>query len=214
MPMHKGLRVGLACLLLVGITGGAGAQTPPEPGGDRIEIGGRFSVLDPAQAGFRTGLGPGSFLKELGGQGHSLVVTVASGTSGIGRDEIAALTGPDGGNRLVKLVMSFMIRAWAEHGRGLSGGRFETLEFRRESGKGFSIEPFFCACSHIRARDLGARVDGEPTLMRMVAYACVDMKDLTTAVNVAYSERGLEKDLSDSSFAEGERIARSLQRRP
>lgn len=151
---------------------------------------------------------------EFGQAGHSLVVTLAAGPSGIGKDDIAALSGPDGGNRLVKLVTSFMMRAWGAHGTGLTDRRFETVEFRKETGKGFNIEPFFCACSQIRVRDLGARIEGEPTVMRMVAYACIDLKDMMTAAHVAYSERGREKDLSDQAFAEGERIARSLRRLP
>lgn len=178
----------------------------------RIDIGSGFSVSAPMGQGWRTTGEPASYNKRLGPKDHSLVLIAATGPSGISRQDIVALRGPDGGNQLVKLLARFAERAWKAHAAGMQDARFEPLDVVHETGKKYSLGKFICAYSRIVVRDRGALVDGVPTRLRYVAYSCVEFPDMIAAAAVTYSERGREQDLSCDAMAEGERFARSLQR--
>jgi hypothetical protein len=190
------------------------AQTPSSPElPARIDIGNGFSVVAPIGPDWQITGTPASYFKLLGPDDHSLALIATTGPSGITRQEILAVSGPNGANQVVKLVARFVERAWKAHAGGLQDGRFEAIETVNETGGNYSFGKFFCGYSRIVVRDRGALVDGVPTRLRYVAYSCVEFPDMTVAASVSYSERGREQDLTDSALAEGERFARSLERR-
>jgi hypothetical protein len=178
----------------------------------RVDIGSGFAVSAPTGQGWRTTGAPASYYKLLGQGDHSLVLVATTGPSGISHEEIVALRGPEGGNKLVKLTARFVERAWKAHAAGMQDSRFEVLDVVNETGGKYSLGKFFCGYSRIVVRDRGALVDGVPMRLRYVAYSCVEFPDMKVAATVTYSERGREQDLSCDAMAEGERFARSLQR--
>lgn len=178
----------------------------------RIDIGSGFSVSAPAGQGWRKTGAPASYHKLLGQDDHSLVLVATTGPSGISREEILAVRGPDGGNKLVKLFARLSERTWKAHTAGMQDARFEPLDVFHDTGKKYSLGKLLCDYSRIVVRDRGALVDGVPTRLRYVAYTCVQFPDMIVAATVTYSERGREQDLSCDAMAEGERFARSLQR--
>ena len=194
--------------------GSAYAQAPDVSNPARVDIGGRFSIVAPLGPEWQTRGAPASYYKPLGTEGQGLLLSAVTGPSGISREDILSLDGPNAGNRLVKLVSRFVEQAWKAHAAGMKEKRFERIEVVNETGGKFSIGKFFCAYSRIRVRDGAAMIDGLPTHLRYVAYSCIEFSDMTVAADVSYSERGREQDLSDEAMAEGERFAWSLQRRP
>jgi hypothetical protein len=208
----------VSCFLL----GTAYAQSPDVDEPVRIDIGGRFSIARPVNGGWQAAETPGSYRKRLEPQGHTLVFTAVTGPSGISQKDIQTLQGSGGGNRLVKLVTRFTEDAWKAHNSGLQGGRFEKIDAVNDTNMDIvnaasekdRLNKFICAYSRIRVYDREAIVDGRPTQMRYVAYTCIEFPDMTVAAHVSYSERGREQDLSEDALTEGERMARSLQRKP
>jgi hypothetical protein len=197
------------CLFVAAAHAQAPAGDEPLP---RVDIGSGFSVAAPSGDDWRTTGAPASYYKALGPQDHSLVLAAATGPSGISREEIVAVAGPNGGTQLVKLVARFVERAWKAHAAGMQDARFEPVDVVNETGGKYSVGKFICGYSRIVVRDRGALADGVPARLRYVAYSCVEFPDLTVAATVSYSERGREQDLSDDAMAEGERFARSLRR--
>ena len=149
--------------------------------------------------------------KTLPGDGHSLVFVATTGPSGITHDEIVSIGGPDGANKLVKLVTAFNMRAWKAHASGNSD-RFEKIDAKTDSGGAFDIGKLLCAYSLIKVRDHDRIIDGSPAVLRVASYTCIEFPDMKVAATVSYSERGREQDLAESAMAEGEKIARSLLR--
>ena len=189
------------------------AQTPSDAElPSRLDIGSRFSVAAPTGHGWRPTGAPATFIKQLGPEDHSLVLAAATGPSGISREEIIAVRGSNGADKLVKLITRFVDRAWKSHAAGFQDARFETIDVVDETGGNYSFGKFFCGYSRIVVRDHGAHADDIPARLRYVAYSCVEFSDMAVAATVSYSERGREQDLSEEAMAEGERFARSLQR--
>ena len=190
------------------------AQVPPDAGPPpRVDIGGGYTIVAPTGPGWQQTGSPASYYKPLGAEGHGLAVIAATGPSGITRQEIIGAGESKDANALVKLVSRFVGVAWKRHAAGLQEGRFEVVDTVNEmAGKGV-MGDLVCAYSRIVARDRGAVVDGAPARLRYVGYTCIEFPDMTVAAHVSYSERGREQDLSDAAMAEGERTARSLQRR-
>jgi hypothetical protein len=180
----------------------------------RIDIGGGFSVEAPASPGWQPTGGPGSWLKRLAPEGHSLAFVVATGPSGITQQDLMQIRGPEGGARLAKLVSGYYGRAWAAHAAGMNQSRFTKIDVANDSGKEAALGELLCAKSRIRVRDRGGMPEGATRQLRYVAYSCIQFPDMTTAAYVSYSERGRDEDLSDEAMAEGERLAQSLRRAP
>jgi hypothetical protein len=189
------------------------AQAPGPGDPARVDIGNGFSVVAPTGTGWQKTAEPATYLKQLDEQGHSLVLAAGTGPSGITLEDIHGIgRGPGSGERLVKLVMRFVERAWKANATGMEQSRFERIEVVNETAGKYNIGKFICAYSRIRLLDRGAMVDGVPTQLRYVAYACIGLPDMEVAGHVSYSERGREQDLSDGVVAEGERFVRSLER--
>ncbi len=190
------------------------AWLPAAFGQERVNIGGRFSVEAPASPGWQPTGGPGSWLKHLVPEGHTLAFIVAAGPSGITQQDVMEIRGPDGGTRLAKLISGFYARSWAAHAAGMNQPRFTKIEVVNDSGKEAAIGDFLCAKSRIRVRDSGGLPEGASRQLRYVAYSCIQFPDMTFAAYVSYSERGRDEDLSEAAMAEGERLAQSLRRLP
>lgn len=189
---------------------------PPTAGAQstRIDIGGGFSIEAPTSPGWQPTGGPGSWLKRLAPEGHTLAFVVATGPSGITPQDLMEIRGPEGGARLAKLVSGFYGRAWAAHAAGMNQSRFTKVEKVNDSGREAAVGEFLCAKSRIRVRDSSGLSGGATRQLRYVAYTCIQFPDMTTAAYVSYSERGRDEDLSDEAMAEGERLAQSLRRAP
>lgn len=181
---------------------------------ERIDLGGGFSIEPPAPPGWQPTGGPGSWLKRLASEGHSLAFVVATGPSGITPQDLMEIRGPEGGARLAKLVSGFYARAWAAHAAGMNQPRFTKVDVTNDSGKEAAIGEFLCARSRIRVRDSSGLSGGATRQLRYVAYTCVQFPDMTTAAYVSYSERGRDEDLADEAMSEGERLAQTLRRAP
>lgn len=180
----------------------------------RLDIGGKFSIEAPASPGWQPTGGPGSWLKYLPPEGHTLAFVVATGPSGISGQDVLSLQGPDGAQRLASLISQFYARSWGAHAAGLSERRFTKIDSTTDSGREAAIGEFLCARSRIRVRDASGLPEGRTRQLRYVAYTCIQFPDMTTAAYVSYSERGRDEDLSEAAMAEGERLAQSLRRTP
>ncbi len=194
---------------------GAAAHAQASPDAEslpQIEIGGGFSVAVPTGDGWRKTGDPASYVKVLGPERHSLVLTASTGPSGITRQDILGFLQLGGVDRMLKLMSRFHLQALEAHAAGLQNPRFEPIEQMNEIGGKYNLGKFFCAYSRIVVRDREALVDGLPTRLRYVGYSCLQFPGMDVAVSISYSERGREQDLSEEAMAAGERFVHSLRR--